>query len=101
RKSTLVDIELFGEKIDEKYDFENERNTIPFLTIQITDTGAGIPEHIGDRIFESFYSTKEKGTGLGLAVVKSIIDNFKGYITYKSKQNFGTSFYILLPLITT
>lgn len=69
------------------------------IEIKISDTGAGIlPENI-NKIFEPFYTTKnkEKGCGLGLFVVYSIIQKHKGKIEVKSKVNEGTTFLITLP----
>lgn len=68
-----------------------------YAKIQISDTGSGIsPEHI-DRIFEPFFSTKAKGTGLGLAVSYGIIRNHKGDIRVSSKPEKGTHFTITIP----
>ncbi|MGE5172442.1 MAG: sensor histidine kinase, partial [Betaproteobacteria bacterium] len=62
------------------------------------DTGAGIAkEHLG-RIFEPFYTTKEKGTGMGLAVSYSIIKKLKGSLTAESEIGKGSRFTISLPL---
>ncbi|MCL2065204.1 MAG: response regulator [Candidatus Cloacimonetes bacterium] len=70
-----------------------------YTCIEIADTGPGIPEHIQNMLFEPFFTTKskEKGTGLGLSTSRSIIGEYKGTISLKSKINHGTSFYILLP----
>lgn len=65
----------------------------------VSDTGCGIPEDRLDRIFEPFYTTKgEKGTGLGLLVVKSIVADHGGRIEVESKVGKGTTFKIFLPL---
>jgi signal transduction histidine kinase len=66
------------------------------IKIEITDTGCGIAQRDLGRIFEPFYSTKENGAGLGLAVVKSIIDEHKGDISVQSTLNSGTTFTIQL-----
>lgn len=63
----------------------------------ITDTGVGIPDDALDRIFEPYYSTKDTGTGLGLAVTKKIIDEHGGHIRVKSAPGEGTTFSIELP----
>jgi PAS domain S-box-containing protein len=72
-----------------------------YLKISISDTGCGMDEETKRCVFEPFYTTKEigKGTGLGLASVYGCIKSHKGYITFGSKQGFGTTFYIFLPLI--
>ncbi|MBZ0291455.1 MAG: response regulator [Anaerolineae bacterium] len=68
------------------------------LVIQFQDTGTGIdPDHI-NKIFDPFFSTKEKGTGLGLFVSYGIIQNHQGTIEVESKVNVGTTFTIRLPI---
>jgi signal transduction histidine kinase len=67
------------------------------LRIEISDTGCGISEEDLPKIFEPYFSTKETGTGLGLATVKKIIDDHKGNIEVESKLNEGTKFTIELP----
>jgi len=68
--------------------------------IEIADTGAGIPEELYDEIFKPFFSSKgSKGTGIGLAVTKKIIDEHKGKIEFKSVVGKGTTFNIYLPFI--
>ncbi|MGD8991989.1 MAG: ATP-binding protein, partial [Desulfobacterales bacterium] len=72
--------------------------------IRISDTGAGIPEHIRHRIFDLFFTTKEpgRGTGQGLAIAHSVIvDKHDGSIGIETKENEGTTFVIRLPLDTT
>ncbi len=72
-----------------------------YLKLEIKDNGSGIEHKYIDRIFEPYFTTKEKGegTGLGLAVVHSIIHDFHGSITAKSAIGVGTTFKILLPTI--
>ncbi|MGH9966729.1 MAG: ATP-binding protein [Pyrinomonadaceae bacterium] len=66
--------------------------------IEISDTGRGIaPEDIA-KVFEPYYSTKDTGTGLGLAIVRKAIEDHGGTISVVSKQGFGTTFTITLPL---
>jgi len=70
------------------------------VLIHIQDTGAGIPEEIRDKIFEAFFTTKQKvkGVGLGLSVCYGIIKDHGGEIKVESEVDKGTSFKIHLPI---
>ncbi|MEW6588211.1 MAG: nickel-binding protein [Thermoproteota archaeon] len=68
-----------------------------FVTIQITDTGSGIPESILPKIFEPLFTTKQTGTGLGLASCKKIIEQHDGTINVSSTEGVGTTFRLYLP----
>ncbi len=70
-----------------------------YVTIDVTDTGTGIPAEIVDKIFEPFFSTKEvgKGTGLGLSTVYGIVKQTGGFVYVDSQAGQGTSFRIFLP----
>jgi signal transduction histidine kinase len=71
-----------------------------WVRIAIADTGAGIDAEMLPDIFEAFVSTKgEKGTGLGLWIVKGIIENHGGRIRVRSRQGKGTVFQISLPVV--
>lgn len=66
--------------------------------IRVADNGAGIPEEVRDKIFDVFVSTKgEGGTGLGLAVVKKIVNEHAGEVSVSSQPDTGTEFTIFLP----
>ena len=68
------------------------------VILTITDTGCGIEKENQNKIFEPYFSTKgDKGTGLGLANVKSIVKQHKGWIQVSSEPDKGTEFTILLP----
>ena len=69
------------------------------VKLTIADTGHGIPREAIKRIFDPFFTTKEfgKGTGLGLTVVKGIIEEHQGSIAVESQEGTGTTFTILLP----
>ncbi|MBI2370492.1 MAG: HAMP domain-containing histidine kinase, partial [Deltaproteobacteria bacterium] len=67
----------------------------------VTDSGAGIPEADLGRIFEPFFSTKErkKGSGLGLAVCHRIIQEMGGSISVRSRPGAGSTFLVALPAV--
>ncbi|MCM3090288.1 MULTISPECIES: PAS domain-containing sensor histidine kinase [unclassified Cytobacillus] len=67
--------------------------------ITIRDEGTGIPAHKIKKLGEPFYTTKERGTGLGLMVTYKIIEEHKGTIEVESKLGKGTVFHIYLPLL--
>jgi two-component system NtrC family sensor kinase len=70
------------------------------ILVHIKDTGVGIPEEIRDKIFEAFFTTKQKvkGVGLGLSVCYGIIKDHGGEIRVESEEGKGTSFIISLPI---
>jgi PAS domain S-box-containing protein len=69
------------------------------IIVKITDDGCGIPKELLKKIGEPFYTTKEKGTGLGLMVSYRIIKNHKGSIVCESVEGEGTSFIMSFPKI--
>jgi nitrogen fixation/metabolism regulation signal transduction histidine kinase len=68
------------------------------ILIQIADNGEGIAEDMHDRIFTPNFTTKTSGTGLGLAMSKSIVEQAGGNIWFETEKGKGTTFYVQLPL---
>ncbi len=68
-----------------------------YIKISITDQGIGIHGRHLQKIFDPYFTTKQKGNGLGLAICYSIIKKHDGHITVESKPGIGTTFYIYLP----
>jgi len=64
------------------------------VKVEIQDNGSGVPEEIQENIFIPNFTTKSKGMGLGLAMVKNIIENHGGEIWFKTKKDEGTTFYL-------
>jgi signal transduction histidine kinase len=67
------------------------------VEVSISDTGVGISEESQGKIFEPYFSTKQTGFGLGLAVTKTIVEEHKGTIEVESEVNRGTTFKVRLP----
>ena len=84
--------------IQVKADLEND-----FIRVDVIDNGFGIAEKHLDKIFERFYRVKDEktryitGTGLGLPIVKGLVDSLKGSISVKSQPGEGSTFTVLLP----
>ncbi|MBU0945216.1 MAG: PAS domain-containing protein [Proteobacteria bacterium] len=71
-----------------------------FVKMEITDSGIGIPANVLDKIFDPYFSTKQKGNGLGLAITHSIVNKHGGHISVQSSPGAGTTFTIYLPAST-
>ncbi len=69
----------------------------PWLVIDVSDEGVGLPPRAAERMFQPFFTTKATGTGLGLAVVKRIIDAHQGEVTARPNGERGTTFTVRLP----
>ena len=89
---------------------ENQENKAVLVRIQkeennvlitVTDNGIGIQPEDVNRIFEPKFTTKNSGMGLGLGIIKNIIENYKGTITFETKYGEGTTFIVSLPIINT
>jgi len=66
--------------------------------ISVTDNGGGIPAELQDKLFEPSFTTKSSGMGLGLAIARRIIENYKGEIWFQSTRDVETTFFIKIPL---
>ena len=69
-----------------------------WVTIKVKDTGAGLSSEVMSKLFQPFFSTKERGTGLGLAVTQAIVQNHGGIIKALNSGSRGAVFEVLLPL---
>ncbi len=73
---------------------EEEEETV---LVSVSDNGSGISEENKDKVFEPKFTTKSSGMGLGLAMVKNIVETYSGSISFVSKQNKGTIFNLRFP----
>ncbi|MGY5845878.1 ATP-binding protein [Salegentibacter sp. HM20] len=73
----------------------HDENTM--VCISVSDNGMGISEENKELVFEPKFTTKSSGMGLGLAMVKNIVENYQGSISFTSKQNKGTIFKVRFP----
>ncbi|MEA9413644.1 ATP-binding protein [Flavobacterium sp. PL02] len=81
-KSILVTVKRQGDNVE----------------ITVTDNGIGIQKQDVDRVFEPKFTTKNSGMGLGLGIIKNIIENYKGTITFETEYGKGTTFTVTLPI---
>jgi PAS domain S-box-containing protein len=84
---------------DDELPPEARRDGRPFLRLTVSDTGSGIAPDVRQRLFEPFFTTKSdgKGTGLGLATVRTIVGQHQGHVAVRSELGRGSSFDIFLP----
>lgn len=76
--------------------YDNEDRS--YVIMEISDTGIGIPRENLNRIFDNKFTTKEKGTGLGLKIAKNCVERLGGSLSIISEENLGTSITISLPI---
>ncbi|HET8810765.1 MAG TPA: HAMP domain-containing sensor histidine kinase [Flavobacteriaceae bacterium] len=89
-------IQATSEKADPKV-MVNVREAENQVLIEISDNGAGIPEVNKDKVFEPKFTTKSSGMGLGLGMVKNIVEAYGGNITFTSEMGMGTVFLVKIP----
>ncbi len=98
----VLNVELIEVIVDEEFaSMYAEMNSGPYVRLTVSDTGQGIAPEVIERIFEPYFTTKEKGsgTGLGLSVVHGIVKSCGGTIVVFSELKKGTSFQIFLPVV--
>jgi len=74
-----------------------DKNNLPLVEVSFVDNGPGIPEKDLDKIFTPFFTTKMRGSGLGLSVAQRIVNEHRGLIMVNSQPNITTRFTIHLP----
>jgi signal transduction histidine kinase len=73
------------------------REKIPWLVIEVCDEGLGLTHRATEKLFQPFFTTKATGTGLGLAVVKRIVESHGGEVSAKPNAERGTTFTVKIP----
>jgi len=68
------------------------------IGVAVRDHGSGISEATRDRLFEQFFTTKDEGLGMGLAIVRSIVEAHGGTISAENAQGGGARFHFRLPI---
>jgi len=96
---TVITENIYIDKLTGKFD------SVPpgeYVRLTISDTGTGIPEEVIPKIFDPFFTTKapgvKKGSGLGLSIVHTVMEDHKGYIDLDSRPGQGTDFYLYFPI---
>ena len=70
------------------------------IEVAVADRGHGVPEHLKEKLFESFFSTKSDGMGMGLNICRTIIEFHEGRLWVSSNNESGSIFRFILPLVT-
>lgn len=91
----IIEISAENVTVTEEYNLPIKEGK--YVKITIRDQGIGIPEKYIQNIFDPYFSTKSKGSGLGLATVHSIITKHNGFISVESEVGRGTTFFVYLP----
>jgi len=68
------------------------------ICVSVRDHGTGIREEMRSQLFQQFFTTKEDGLGMGLAIVRSIVEAHRGTIAVENAQDGGARFYFTLPI---
>ena len=68
------------------------------VVISVSDNGPGIPEDLQNKLFSPSFTTKTSGMGLGLSIVKNIVENFAGKIHFETQPGKGTTFFLEIPV---
>jgi PAS domain S-box-containing protein len=87
-----------GRRVTDRIRIVGEPPLVRFVRVRVQDTGVGIPEEALPRIFDPFFTTRSEGTGLGLSVSQTIVQEHGGYLSVQSVVGKGTLFDVDLPV---
>jgi len=102
-KGGILRISLENIKIDDQYAIMRPRvKPGYYVAVEVSDTGVGIPPDMLRKIFDKYFTTKSagKGSGIGLSIVSSIVDNHKGFLNVYSVLGKGTTFRVYFPALS-
>jgi two-component system nitrogen regulation sensor histidine kinase GlnL len=85
-------------RIETRYHVRRRSHRNQFLSVTIADDGPGVPEHAQGHLFSPFFTTKPRGTGLGLAVCHRIVVEHGGIIAHEPRPGGGARFRVTLPV---
>ncbi|TBX71365.1 GHKL domain-containing protein [Flavobacterium silvisoli] len=92
-------IQSIPEEQEEKHVWVSVNEVDGFVIISVKDNGTGIESEHAEHIFEPKFTTKTSGMGLGLGIIKNIIENYKGTITFETELGKGSTFSVSLPIV--
>lgn len=95
----ILEVRLNSISIDDSSIFPLTEGS--YIKISVEDHGPGIPDHVSNKVFDPYFTTKKNGIGLGLPICYSIIRKHNGYITFKSDFGKGTTFDVYLLASTS
>jgi signal transduction histidine kinase len=94
-----IGISAIAEALEQDPAFASDPHApTPAVIVDVSDDGPGVPTDLSDRIFDPFFTTKPQGSGLGLPIVRKIVDAHDGRIDLTSTPGQGTRFRVTLPV---
>ncbi len=92
-------IEAFDEKTSYRYLKVHSKEVGEFVHIELIDNGKGMPKEVLNQLGRPFFTTKDKGTGVGIPLCKKIVEDHGGQFEVSSETNVGTNVKIIFPLL--
>lgn len=93
-----IEVRASLEDIEQDPEFVGTQQSSQAVVVDVIDSGPGIPAELSDRIFNPFFTTKTTGSGLGLPIVRKIVDAHDGRLDLSSEPGKGTRFRVTLPV---